>query len=155
MKKAILVSSFVLISLSIFSQGYKTGLGVRLGSFSGISGKFFLGKDKAIEGILSSRWHGFVIAGLFEYQKPISGAPGLSWFAGGGVHIGAWDGGDYYWKNDPHEDYVIIGIDLIAGLEYKFKEAPISLGLDIKPAFNLVGDNHWWSDGALSVRFCF
>jgi hypothetical protein len=40
-------------------------------------------------------------------------------------------------------------------LEYTFDEVPINLGLDVRPAFNLVGHTGFWADVALSVRYVF
>ncbi len=136
------------------SAQYKTGLGARLGFFNGITVKHFLNDQNAIEGILSTRWNGFVVTGLYKWQKPFSDVPNLDWFVGGGAHIGFWGEGDYRWST--YQAYTIIGVDFIIGLEYTFEEAPISLSLDWKPAFNFIGHTAWWGDGAaLSVRYTF
>ncbi len=140
------------------AQNYSTGAGLRLGSFSGISVKHFISGTNALEGIASLRWGGFAVTGLYEWQKPIKGARNLDYFLGLGAHIGFWDNNKYYWadNNRNNGSFAIIGVDFIAGLEYTFPEVPFNIGVDWKPAFNLIGDTHWWGDGvALSIRYTF
>lgn len=149
--------SFVLVLSSsiVNAQNYRTGLGVRLGPFSGFTIKHFIQRDKALEGLATFRWDGFVVTGLYEYQKPLQGVRNLDWFIGIGGHTGFWDHG-YYYRDHYYQDdtSVAIGMDLIGGFEYTFEEVPISLALDWKPAFNFVGGPGFWSDGlALSVRY--
>jgi hypothetical protein len=155
MKRAFFLSLIIsmVFTISIHAQNYKTGVGGRLGFFSGITAKHFIKPTNAIEGIVSFRWEGFIITGLYEWQKPIKEVNGLDWYIGGGAHVGFWDGNRYYWSS---ETSGVFGLDFILGLEYTFTEAPFSIGLDWKPAFNLIGDNHWWGDGVgLSVRYNF
>ena len=143
----------ILILSSVQAQNYKTGVGGRLGLFSGITAKHFIKPVNAIEGIVSFRWEGFIITGLYEWQKPINEFAGLDWYIGGGAHIGFWDSNRYYWRS---ETSGVFGLDFTIGLEYTFADAPFSIGLDWKPAFNLIGDTHWWGDGlGLSVRYNF
>ena len=81
----------------------------------------------------------------------------FKWFFGFGAHIGFWNGDyTYHYWGTTGETYTVVGIDGILGLEYSFKEVPISLSLDWKPAFNFVGYSGWWADGgALSIRYIF
>jgi len=62
--------SIVIIGLSMFSSGlaqdYKTGIGLRGDYFNGLTVKHFIASKAAIEGILSSRWQGFQVTGLYE-----------------------------------------------------------------------------------------
>lgn len=153
-KKMLIGVAFVLLmATSLNAQNYKTGLGGRLGFFNGFTVKHFMKNDKALDGLLSFRWNGFVITGLYEHQRPLKGVENLDWFIGIGGHVGFWDRGDYYWHHYD-DNHTIIGLDLIGGLEYTFDEVPINIGLDWKPAFNFVGDDHVWFDGlALSIRY--
>lgn len=147
------IAFIFLIATSLNAQNYKTGLGGRIGAFNGFTIKHFVQNDKALEGLLSFRWNGFVITGLYEYQRPFKGAKNLDWFVGIGGHIGFWDREDYYWHRHDGSNS-IVGMDLIGGIEYTFEEVPINLGLDWKPAFNFIGDDHVWFDGlALSIRY--
>ena len=81
-------------------------------------------------------------------------AQGFEYYLGVGGHIGIFD--DYEWDDDDDDDdaSTIVGLDLIIGLEYTFLQAPFTIGLDYKPAFNFIGDNRVWADGlALNLRF--
>ena len=81
----------------------------------------------------------------------------MKWYFGVGGHIGFWNGDytNHYW-GEPGTTYTVVGIDGILGLEYSFSEIPINIGLDWKPAFNIVGYSGWWADGgALSIRYIF
>jgi hypothetical protein len=149
----LIVLLFLGLSTNASAQ-YRTGIGARLGFFNGFTIKHFLNDQNALEGIVSTRWNGFVITGLYEWQKPFPDVPNLDWFIGGGAHIGFWGEGYYNWEEN--QSHTIIGADFIIGLEYTFKDVPISLSLDWKPAFNFIGYSNWWGDGAaLSVRYTF
>lgn len=158
MKKTIVIALLIIgfFGIESYGQQYKTGLGVRLGTFSGITVKHFIKPQNALEGLLSFRWNGFVITGLYEWQKPIREVNNLDWYIGCGAHIGFWDGTNYYYHRADNSGHTVVGVDFTIGLEYTFDEAPFSIGLDWKPAINLIGDNHWWGDGiGLSFRYDF
>lgn len=147
------------ITLTGQAQNYNTAVGARLGYFNGITLKHFVSESNALEGIASFRWNGFIITGLYEWQKPIRGAQGLDYELGLGAHIGAWgDRDNKFWDDGDgplDESFTIVGLDFIAGLEYTFAEVPFNVSLDWKPAFNF-GGYRWWGDGlALSIRYTF
>jgi hypothetical protein len=48
-----------------------------------------------------------------------------------------------------------MGIDGILGIEYTFDDAPINLGLDLKPSLNLFGYTGLWAEFGLSARYVF
>ncbi len=137
------------------SQDYNTGIGLRGGFASGLTVKHFLNESKAVEGIFDSRWHGFSITGLYEIHAEAFNTPRLNWYYGVGAHIGFWNG-QYYRNYDNRKDYTVIGIDGILGLEYNFEEIPFNLGIDWKPALNLVSNSAFTGDGgAISIRYIF
>ncbi len=144
-------------SSALMAQNYSTSAGLRLGYFNGITVKHFITGTNAVEGLASFRWGGFALTGLYEWQKPIRGAQNLDYFLGLGGHIGFWDNNRYYWYDkDRNGSFTVVGIDFIAGLEYTFPGIPFNVALDWKPAFNIIGDTHWWGDGmALSIRYTF
>ncbi len=153
LKTFIIAGLLLAITSTISAQSYKTGIGGRVGFFNGITVKHFLNYNNAVEGIMSFRWDGVVITGLYEWQNPLPNAPGFDYYYGVGGHIGIFD--DYKWDDDDHKGTsTVVGFDLVLGLEYTFTQAPFTLGLDYKPAFNFIGDNHVWADGfALNLRF--
>jgi hypothetical protein len=148
---------FVLCIITITTaQDYTTGIGFRGGLSNGLTVKHFISSNTAIEGILSTRWQGFEITGLYEIHNEAFNTDQLKWYYGFGGHIGFWDGNNASWADNKDKSYTVIGIDGILGLEYSFKEVPINLSLDWKPTFNLIGYSGFWGDGgALSIRYIF
>ncbi|HAQ18010.1 MAG TPA: hypothetical protein DCR40_02105 [Prolixibacteraceae bacterium] len=151
---------FILLIALLFgfeskAQDYYTGIGLRAGWGTGLTVKHFLGEKAAVEGILDSRWRGFSLTGLFEIHNQAFEVDRLNWYYGFGGHIGFWNGKNVGWA-DNHDNYTVIGIDGILGLEYNFDFMPINLSIDWKPALNLVGASGFWGDGgALSIRYIF
>jgi hypothetical protein len=158
MKKIILTLTLVIfISAYSSAQDYNTGVGIRLGFSNGLTLKHFVSQKSAFEGLLSTRWRGFEITGLYEVHNNAFDVERLNWYYGGGAHLGIWNGDDTYnsW-GEKGVNYVVIGIDGVLGIEYNFAEVPINIGLDWKPAFNLSGYTGFWGDGgALSIRYIF
>jgi len=155
MRKTILtlVLAFSIVTLAS-AQEYKTGVGLRGGFSQGLTIKHFLGDKAAVEGLLTTRWGGFEITGLYEIHNTAFEVDRLKWYYGGGAHIGLWDGNRSW--GTLGTSYTVIGLDGILGIEYSFSEAPINIGLDWKPAINLVGYSGFWADGgALSIRYIF
>ncbi len=155
--KKIITACFIICSVLSFSyaQDYRTGIGLRAGFSNGLTIKHFTGAKTAVEGILSTRWRGFELTGLYEIHNRAFNTPRLNWYFGFGGHIGFWNGDYAYW-GDHGSSYTVIGIDGILGMEYNFNEIPINIGLDWKPAFNVIGYSGYWGDsGALSIRYIF
>lgn len=156
MKKLIFaLTLFLSAAVAANAQDYNTGIGVRGGFSNGLTVKHFIGSNSAIEGILSSRWRGFNVTGLYEIHAPAFNTPRLNWYYGFGGHIGFWDGyRNHPWFDDGH--YTVIGIDGILGIEYNIDAIPFNISLDYKPALNLIGYTGFWGDEvALSIRFIF
>ncbi len=156
MKKfAIVMIVFLFITTIADAQDYKTGIGIRGGLSNGITVKHFIDSNKAIEGLLSTRWQGLNITGLYEIHNQAFDTPRLHWYYGVGGHIGFWDG----YKNHPwfnEGTYTVIGIDGIIGMEYNIEPIPFNISLDWKPAFNIIGYTGLWADSfALSIRYIF
>ncbi|GAB2546470.1 hypothetical protein GCM10027189_31460 [Rufibacter soli] len=147
------------------AQAQKHGVGLRVGGYtSGISGKFFLQPDAALEVILGTGFtrRGFQLTGLYEKHAPALGISSLQWFYGAGAHIGSFRGRYYHPRSYKHyyESYdrtlTTVGIDGIVGLEYQITEIPISLGLDFKPFIEVNRDGLFpFADGALTIRYTF
>lgn len=153
MKKALFVYVLCVFAAAAQAQDYHTGIGLRGGSSSGITVKHFISDKAAIEGIFSSRWGGANLTGLYEISKGLGSVAGLNWYYGAGAHVGRWYGDRSPWFKDK-EHHIVLGADAIIGLEYNFKEIPINLSIDYKPAFNLIGYSGFWGDeGALSIRY--
>jgi len=156
MKKLVLVLLLAVFVLSfVNAQDYRTGVGLRGGTYNGLTIKHFLGERTAVEGLLSTRWGGFEITGLYEIHNPAFEVDRLKWYYGLGGHIGFYNGNKTNWGTYG-TSYTVIGVDGILGLEYSFTEFPINVGIDWKPAFNFVGYSRFFGDGgAFSIRYIF
>jgi hypothetical protein len=155
MKRTFITLVVTLLTVTYLNaQEYKTGIGIRAGFSSGLTVKHFTSHKAAVEGLLSTRWQGFVVTGLYEVHNQAFDVRHLNWYYGGGAHLGFYNGSYAYW-GESGTSYTVIGIDGILGIEYSFDEIPINIGIDWKPALNLVGYSGIWSEGALSVRYVF
>jgi hypothetical protein len=156
MKKVFLTLTFVFtLIITSNAQDYKTSLGIRGGLPVGITVKHFLSEANAIEGILATRWGGFVLTGLYEFERWTGEYPSLNWYFGFGAHLGTWSQG-YNPRLDESYSGLVIGVDGVIGIEYTFDELPLNLSLDILPSVNLIGYAGWGGiNGALSIRYVF
>lgn len=148
----IIITGFM---INLKAQDYQNALGLRAGLSTGITYKHFLSTTDAFEGILTTRWGGFNLTGLYERHGRAFDTDNLYYYYGGGAHIGAWSGRNNPWFNNTNT-YTVIGIDGILGLEYVFEEIPFNISIDWKPGFNLIGYTGFWGDEvALSFRYIF
>ena len=138
---------------------YSTGIGLRAGMHPGITVKHFFKGDAAIEGILHTRpkYHGWILTGLYEKHATAFNTEKLKWYYGLGAHVGHFGHG---WYKDRWGDYyerntITVGIDGILGLEYFIGDIPFTVGLDVKPYFDIINPGWGYWDGALSVRYTF
>ncbi len=160
MKKYLLLFTLIFsLSATGFGQDYETAGGVRGGFYNGLTIKKFISEKSAFEGILTSRWVGFNVTGLYElHSMDAFDVDRLNWYYGIGGHLGYYNGSSYsYWNSSTVTGYaMVLGIDGILGLEYNFEEIPINVSVDWKPAFNLLGYTGFLGDGgALSIRYIF
>ncbi|MBI1184408.1 hypothetical protein GC194_09060 [bacterium] len=152
--KPLLPLLLLLAGFSAYSQDYKWAVGLRLGGNPGFTMKKSLESNRYFEGILSPDEHGFLAVTLLEQHKALLAEPGLSWYYGAGGHAG-------FWNNTKNNNYFkygdnryAIGLDGILGIEYSFLNLPFDIGLDWKPAFNLIENTGFYiGNGALSIRF--
>ena len=156
MRKFTLICLFAFFNFTLIqAQDYNTSVGLRLGLSNGISLKHFMDEKTAIEGILSTRWKGFDITGLYEIHNTAFSVDGLKWYYGFGGHIGFWNGENVSWIDDA-TDITVIGVNGVLGLEFTFENAPINIGFDWKPTLNIFGASGLRADGgAVSIRYIF
>ncbi len=158
MKKTLLFSLF-LITLSLLSQNanaqYKHAIGGRFGAANGISFKTFNHNyDRALDLILNFQsrndYSYFRFTGLYEIHQDIENADGLRWYYGFGGTLGSRN----YKPTDNNE--LLLGIDGVIGLDYKFNGVPINLSLDWKPTLEVAPNTGLNAEGVgLSFRFTF
>lgn len=154
MKKLIIVLTFIfVIVFASYAQDYKTGFGIRGGLSNGLTIKHFISSESALEGLLTARWNGFLVTGLYERHAQAFGITGLYWYYGFGAHIGTWN---HNYRKDRYDNYSVIGVDGIIGIEYNITEIPFNISLDYKPGLNLIGKPFGMTDEvALSIRYVF
>jgi hypothetical protein len=144
----------ILLPLLLQAQNYNTAVGIKVGTSNGLTIKHFMRDNKAIEGIVASRWNGIHLTGLYEVHAPAFNTSGFNWYYGAGGHIGFWEGHrDHPWFED-NSNHTVVGIDGVLGLEYTLLEAPFTFAIDWKPAFNIIGYSGLWvGDGGLAIRY--
>ena len=138
----------------IKAQTYQHALGGRLGTANGITFKTFVNRNNALDFILNFQdkrhYSYFRFTGLYEIHNPINNAPGLTWYYGPGGTIG-----NRHLK-DTEDNDLLLSVDGVLGLDYKFNGAPINLALDWKPAIEIVPETQFDAQGlGLSIRFTF
>jgi len=164
--KTILTLFLAAASSITIAQDYKTGIGLRLGVQSaGFNIKGFLTEKSAIEGIAAFGRHSFITTGLYEYHIPAANVNGLNFYVGGGLHVGYFgERGRYYvYKHKGDEIYVVEngnpvlvpGVDFVFGAEYKFRNAPFAVGIDLKPFIDFHDGAYVYPDAAINGRFVF
>jgi len=138
-------SSFV--APGIAQDDYKIGIGLRLSTATptlsnGVTFKYFVKQDQAIEAMVSFGGSRFGLGGLYEWHRQLNATPGLKWFYGGGAYFGFQDNVSY------------TGPTGIVGLDYKFQNIPLNLSLDWKPELDILPAVNFVPDAfALSARF--
>jgi hypothetical protein len=163
------VIAFLAIATEAHSQNkgsavnYTTSLGVRLGSDNGVTFKHFYRPTWAFEGTITTGYRALVGTALIEKHISINKDNNLQLFFGGGGHIGQWGYISYYrYTTDNgtttyrrYESVPSIGADGIFGIEYKFPDAPFTIGADIKPFVDIFYPTESSVDGGFSVRYVF
>jgi hypothetical protein len=136
MKKIFVLSviAIVFAATNTFAQSYKNsiGLGLDFGNGATLVGPsykhFFTGKD-AVQADLLFSDNTVWLGGYYQYHQPIEGASGLKWYLGLGPQLAFVDG--FY------ENYTVVLLRPMAGLDYKIAGAPIALNFDWRPSAQL------------------
>ncbi|WP_163321635.1 outer membrane insertion C- signal [Draconibacterium mangrovi] len=127
-------------------------LGVRFGDISGgnvaIDGIFSTGQFSRIHGDVSFG-NGFGVDLLWDFfYRPLSGEA-FNWYMGVGPYLGVFDIG-----ND--DDEFNLGAAFEIGLEYHFNSIPIALGVDYRPALEIIEDTDFHAgDFGFNIRYVF
>ena len=121
-----------------YKPNYTFALGLKFGGYeNGISGKYFMTTNTALEGILGFRAHGLVVTGLYEINQQAFGVEGFRFYYGFGAHIGGVGPGYYKRFNGSDQRYldnqILLGADGVIGLEYVIPTSPIAVSLDLNP----------------------
>ncbi|MEI7828847.1 MAG: hypothetical protein WCI31_03710 [Prolixibacteraceae bacterium] len=130
------VISFIFIGIATFANAQE--LGIRIGSNWGnntaVDGIFKAGKFSRIHADLSFG-DGISTEALWDFVYKPLGQDGLNWYAGVGVSTFFGNSSMYSYTSTFH-----LGIPGELGLEYRFKGAPLALGIDWRPVM-VIFDN--------------
>ncbi len=143
MKKLLLVLAFIVANQFANAQE----IGIRFGDVSGgdvaVDGIFSLDKYSRIHANVSFGDGGVGLDALWDFlYKPVDGES-LKWYVGVGPSMVI-------------NDDFLLGASGEIGLEYRFQEAPIAIGLDWRPTFWIVEETDFHAGGfGLNVRYVF
>ena len=154
MKKTFLILMLTLIFLAIPSKEGLTyekndfGLGIILGSPTGVSAKLWLSKNTAFDGALAWSFggngrlqlHGDYLRHNFSLIKVEEGNFPLYYGLGFRVNFG---------------DETEAGIRFPIGLNYLFSKAPFDIFIEVVPVLQLIEKTDFEIDGAIGARFFF
>lgn len=161
MKKKLL--AFALIGLSFLGfhshvaaqrgASYENGLGLFIdagngGTFVGPHLKHYFNSNDAGQVNLLFGNNTTIVGAEYTYNAPISGAGGLKWNLGVGPQVSFYSNHGFSQTN--------FAIRPIAGLEYKVDGAPIAIGFDWRPWWNLThGSNFEAGRFGIGFKYTF
>lgn len=149
-----LIITVLLMGLLFFNtraQDYKNAIGGRIGLSSGITYQHQIDEFRGYKGLMSFRDGGIQITALLESYRPLylKFTDKMYYYTGLGAHIG-------FTRYQPQRGFLsnpfrysyrygsfspVIGMDAIIGLEIRCAKAPLAFNLDVKPFFELFGQN--------------
>ena len=167
MKPTLILVILLNFALAGFSQSAEKAIGIRGGFSSGFEYRVFSGEQSSYKVLLSTRRQGLQLTGLKEYHEPDVFDIGeeLSFVYGLGAHVGFES-----WHRNAYDDVypyelirvkdtgIITGLDALAALEYTIPTLPFVVGIEVKPYFNLFGENFIQFqplDVAFTVKYTF
>ncbi|CAN5716373.1 hypothetical protein BH10BAC3_BH10BAC3_17250 [soil metagenome] len=165
MKRITFVLLVLICSFSAFSQRakkpnpYHFGVGAalypNLKEPYALDFKFYTKGGHSLEFIAYNLQTAYRLTALFNPYFPIGRTGNLRMVIGPGLHVGMWKDG---YKTNSYTTNPIIGVDGIAGIEYKIPKVPLSFQVHFQPSADLAGNNEFfygtkWA-GAV-VRFAF
>lgn len=158
--RLLIATALLLFASRSQAQDYKWAAGLKFGGYeNGISGKYFIDKGIALEGLLGFRNHGLVVTGLYELHRPVFDVPQLNFYYGFGAHIGSAGEGTYRTFNGNDRFYnrpqVLLGVDGVVGLEYLIPETPIAISFDLNPRIELANGPFADLAPGLGIKYVF
>lgn len=162
MKKIIFLLFFILISTrQTYARSF--GLGVTLGSPTGLSGKYNLDNNIAYDAALAYGSHELVLYG--DYLKHFPGAFGkqnafiaaLRPYVGVGPVFVFADGDhdhNHHYVDDDDDDFAFGG-RIPLGVEWISNEIPVGFSLEIAPGMTVIPGTDAFIQGGLAIRYYF
>jgi len=139
---------FIFSTISIFSQSSGFGLGIIVGEPTGLSGKYFLNANNAIDAAVA--WSFKKEAALHIHADYLyhdnsffnvrTGKLPVYFGFGGRIKL---------------QDKSRFGVRVPVGIAYQFPKAPVDLFVEIVPLLDLIPDTQFDFNGAIGVRYYF
>lgn len=166
MKKLLLTFSLASFSLFTSAQSSGFGLGIMLGEPTGISAKYWISGENALDFGLA--WGGLGREGgylhlhgdyLFHNFSLINvGSGKLPLYFGPGLRFRSWSN-DRYWNNgrwnESRNGHMRLGVRFPVGLAYLFDGAPVDTFFELVPTLDLIPSTSFDLDLAVGVRYWF
>lgn len=149
--KITILLSFILMNTLVFSQDYKTAIGLKGGypGFGSLNAKHFISENSALEatfGGMSRENYGNGAFAILDYEIQNSLESSFSWFYGGGGLLG-------FTTNNAGTTTLQLGINSTVGIEYTFEEVPINCSLNMGPLIFISPEVRFNWGGGLSIRY--
>jgi hypothetical protein len=143
MKKIVLMLALFCASQFVNAQEIGFRLGDVAGGSAAVDGVFTLGKFSRVHADLSFGDGGVGVEALWDFlYKPVDGEA-LKWYVGVGPSMVI-------------NDNFLLGASGEIGLEYRFEEVPIVLGLDWRPTLWIVEETEFHAGGfGFNARYVF
>jgi hypothetical protein len=127
---------------------YKNAIGIRYHPLGFSYKNFHRVKNRAVE-VIGYFDEGVRLSIFQQFYGNLTAVGNLKWYVGIGAH------GGYYDRNS--KDGVTVGVDGIAGLDYKFLRLPINISADWQPGLEFVSPDFGFQSryGGLAVRLAF
>lgn len=162
MKKIMLIIALVVAmsvsTKSVKAQDYNASLGLSLGAPLGLDYKQFFTPRSAISATFGYTFNvnSLTIGAVYQYHIPL--VENLNLYVGAGLNFGGIYMGNKYTIMVNHykvkASEFLFGLTPNIGMEYKFDNAPIVLGLDYRPSVNFTTHTQW-NQASLKVRYTF
>jgi hypothetical protein len=152
MKKTFIITTLLLCAVGVYAQDYQKSVGARIGSGIGLSYKQFVTSKNAFEAnldltsIFGHRDVTLNATGFYLWQWSLGNVKNLNWYVGPGASLGLTFGDD---------TVLNLAIDGIIGIEYKFDNIPLALGVDLSPRWYFFDGGYFSWPLALTARYTF
>jgi Protein of unknown function (DUF3996) len=140
-------------------NGKNFGLGIALGSPSGLTGKYYLNQKNAIQatlglGFADGNHLNFSMDYLYHLNFLQKSDFRLDGYAGIGGFLWSWFDDNEGGGNDD-KDSLGIGVRVPFGLSFIFAKVPVDIYVEIAPGFSVIGRTGFFISGALGFRYYF
>jgi hypothetical protein len=154
--KSTVFITVVFLCCSLQGSAQEKSLGLRLGWGGGLSFVTPFEENQDIELILSPRWGGLILTGLYEIKMDLD-SENWNWYYGGGMHLGFHHRNNFIGEGfNGDQQYINMGFDLIVGVKYRMQSLPVELSADFKPSVELLAErNLLLEELAVSCRYLF